>query len=78
MKAKILLALSLALVFGLIQFLRLSQSENTSHEDIIDSRIPVEKRTAAPRFILNDLRSRKINLDEYRGSVVLLVFWTTW
>jgi len=32
----------------------------------------------APDFILNDLLGRKVSLNEYKGKVVLLGFWTTW
>jgi thiol-disulfide isomerase/thioredoxin len=32
----------------------------------------------APRFVRTDLADRKIDLNSYRGKVVLLNFWATW
>jgi cytochrome c biogenesis protein CcmG, thiol:disulfide interchange protein DsbE len=32
----------------------------------------------APAFTLTDIFGRKINLEQYRGKVVLLDFWATW
>lgn len=33
---------------------------------------------SAPHFILNDLNSHLISLNDYRGKVVVLTFWATW
>lgn len=33
---------------------------------------------AAPQFVRTDLRGRQIDLESYRGEVVLLNFWATW
>lgn len=35
-------------------------------------------RPLAPGFSLADLNGRKVDLDAYRGQVVLLNFWATW
>lgn len=35
-------------------------------------------RFIAPNFILSDLNGEDTRLYDYRGSVVLLMFWTTW
>ena len=32
----------------------------------------------APKFVRTDLEHRRIDLDSYRGKVVLLNFWATW
>jgi thiol-disulfide isomerase/thioredoxin len=32
----------------------------------------------APDYLLTDLRDEKFSMSEYKGSVVLLEFWTTW
>lgn len=32
----------------------------------------------APPFALPDLNGRTVRLEDLRGSVVLLYFWTTW
>ena len=38
--------------------------------------VPVE--FAAPDLRLPDLQGSLVNLQEYRGKVVMLYFWTTW
>ena len=32
----------------------------------------------APKFALTDISGQKLNLDDYKGKVVLLDFWATW
>lgn len=41
-----------------------------SHSDFVQK--------SAPQFVRSDLRGRKIDLNSYRGKVVLLNFWATW
>jgi cytochrome oxidase Cu insertion factor (SCO1/SenC/PrrC family) len=33
---------------------------------------------AAPAFRLPDLEGQMVSLQDYRGKVVMLYFWTTW
>jgi len=33
---------------------------------------------AAPEFVRRDLHGHEVDLEKYRGSVVLLNFWATW
>lgn len=40
------------------------------------SEIPGDR--AAPAFRLPDLEGRMVSLEDYRGKVVMLYFWTTW
>ena len=35
-------------------------------------------RSIAPDFILSDLNGEDTRLYDYRGTVVLMMFWTTW
>ena len=35
-------------------------------------------RFPAPDFTLTDLENNEITLSDYKGSVVLIMFWTTW
>jgi cytochrome oxidase Cu insertion factor (SCO1/SenC/PrrC family) len=39
---------------------------------------PYEPPKAAPALALPDLDGRTAKLEDYRGKVVLLFFWTTW
>jgi cytochrome c biogenesis protein CcmG/thiol:disulfide interchange protein DsbE len=39
---------------------------------------PVDERKPAPAFALKDAKGETINLEKYRGKVVLLDFWATW
>ena len=39
---------------------------------------PVSKRQPAPVFAIQDSHGKALNLDQYRGKVVLLDFWATW
>jgi hypothetical protein len=34
--------------------------------------------TMAPGFVIEDLSGKLVKLEDYRGKVVLLNFWTTW
>ncbi len=38
----------------------------------------LEQANPAPDFTGVDVEGRKIELSDYRGNVVLLIFWTTW
>jgi hypothetical protein len=35
-------------------------------------------RYPAPDFSLYDLAGTRVNLSDYQGSVVAMMFWTTW
>ncbi len=39
---------------------------------------PPHERRTAPDFTLPDLDGNVVHLSDYRGSVVLMGFWTTW
>ncbi len=40
--------------------------------------LPEGQRPVAPVFSATDLNGRKLNLEDYKGKVVLLDFWATW
>lgn len=55
------------------------------HSDDVESGIGITAKDlstnashAAPNFVLNDLSGRPVSLNEFKGKVVLLGFWTTW
>lgn len=37
-----------------------------------------ERQVPAPQFDLKSVRGDTLSLDQFRGKVVLLSFWTTW
>ena len=39
---------------------------------------PVPVEFATPELRLPDLQGTLVNLQDYRGKVVMLYFWTTW
>lgn len=39
---------------------------------------PYEPPRPAPAFSLPDLEGAPVALEDFRGRVVVLVFWTTW
>lgn len=39
---------------------------------------PAERRAAAPSFALKDLNGKRVQLDAYKGKVVVVNFWATW
>lgn len=50
---------------------------NHRQEQVTTGQSSAEVQTA-PNFTLPDLTGEKISLQDYRGKVVLLNFWTTW
>jgi hypothetical protein len=36
------------------------------------------KPTPAPNFCLEDLQGKMVDIQEYRGQVILINFWATW
>ncbi len=40
--------------------------------------VKFKKKISAPGFVIEDLAGNRVNLEDYRGKVVLLDFWTTW
>jgi cytochrome oxidase Cu insertion factor (SCO1/SenC/PrrC family) len=39
---------------------------------------PYEPPKPAPAFALPDLDGKTVRLEDFRGKVLLLFFWTTW
>ncbi len=73
--AKILIAVAVALLLGAGLYIanqRLVVSLSTRHAQAAGD------RPLAPNFSLTDLSGQPLNLQDYRGKVVLLDFWATW
>jgi thiol-disulfide isomerase/thioredoxin len=43
-----------------------------------DAWIPVEKRVAAPKLVLSDIKGSRRQLSEFKGKVTVVNFWATW
>ncbi len=39
---------------------------------------PYDPPKAAPAFTLPDLDNKPVRLEDFKGKVVMLVFWATW
>jgi peroxiredoxin len=77
MKGTFRLWLSIILVFSLLGLFACLPSEETSKEEKWDiKRQSIEKK--ALDFALEDLNGNKVQLIDYKGQNVLLVFSTTW
>jgi cytochrome oxidase Cu insertion factor (SCO1/SenC/PrrC family) len=78
MKAKILLAVSMFALLVLMAYLHFQPGNGNTGNDITAEDFSAGAEHAAPDFILNDISGRPVALNEYKGKVVLLGFWTTW
>ena len=78
MKAKIPLIVSMLMLLAVMIFFYLNPDSGQNKEDLRAEGISSEERSPAPDFILKDLTGRRVALDEFKGKVVLLGFWTTW
>ena len=58
-----------ALLLGLLLAAALAQTA------LAQDKLPLRQ---APRFVRRDLSGKKVDLDAYRGKVVVLNFWATW
>jgi hypothetical protein len=38
----------------------------------------LRERAPAPPVVLDDLRGQKVDLQDFRGQLVMLYFWATW
>jgi hypothetical protein len=69
--------LALALVGGMSQGVLLHAAPIQESMTALGlTAVPVE--LAAPEFRLPDVQGTLVNLQDYRGKVVMLYFWTTW
>lgn len=67
--------LTLAIVSALTAFAIAQDSKKPADHSVGGAAVPQQ---LAPGFSLTDLAGRKLDLDTFRGQVVLLNFWATW
>lgn len=77
MRIKILVAVLMVVLFAWVELRHTGLGGAQQREDIMDGQIPQGERIHAPGFVLKDLSGRQVDLDAYKGTVVLLGFWTT-
>ena len=51
---------------------------NPALQPFVPHKKDTRPRYPAPDFILKDLNGSSVRLSEYLGSVVAIMFWTTW
>ncbi len=66
-------------IFGICALFALSKSLYSTTDPLEAAGIlKFNKKTSAPGFVIKDLEGNRVNLEDFRGKVVLLDFWTTW
>ena len=51
---------------------------NPALQPFVPHQKDIRPRYPAPDFTLNDLDGTSVKLSDYQGSVVAIMFWTTW
>ena len=51
---------------------------NPAHQPFVPHKKEAKPRYPAPDFTLKDLDGASVKLSDYQGSVVAIMFWTTW
>lgn len=74
-----LLVLFLGTTFLFIKIQNYTREYDSSYEEpVLSINNFSTPRYPAPNFTLADLHGKDITLSDYRGSVVVMMFWTTW
>ncbi len=67
------------LAAALVVLLLVTPAAPSAAPDFAGMRVqPYDPPIPAPAFALPDLQGRTVRLEDLRGKVVLLFFWTTW
>jgi len=73
----VLTILTIALFFVLQKYTK--DNFTVPEEEVVAVKLrPDSARRPASDFALPDLNGKDVRLTDYRGSVVLMLFWTTW
>ena len=74
-----LLVLFIGAAFLFIYIQKYAREYHSSQEEpILSINNFSTPRFPAPQFTLANLQGNEVNLSDYKGSVVLIMFWTTW
>lgn len=70
------------LLLGASLFVALQKYTREYHSSVEEPKLSITDfptvQYIAPNFTLSDLNGNAAQLSDYRGSVVLILFWTTW
>ena len=81
MKNNKLTILGIVLVFVVAGIFFIANNDEKEKEVVQQSNVEeivLEKGKEVPNFTLTDLDGNDVNLNDYRGKIVLLNFWATW
>jgi cytochrome oxidase Cu insertion factor (SCO1/SenC/PrrC family) len=74
--------LIILLLTGVSLFIALQKYSKNNYSTTEDTEISISDLTSprylAGNFMLPDLNGTRTQLSDYQGSVVLMMFWTTW
>ncbi len=66
-------------IFGIGALFALSESLYSATDPLAAAGVvKFKEKISAPGFMIKDLKGNPVTLEDYRGKVVLLAFWTTW
>ncbi len=67
------------IIFGIGALFALSGSLYSTTDPLAAAGVvKIKGKISAPGFMIKDLTGNPVNLEDFRGKVVLLDFWTTW
>jgi cytochrome oxidase Cu insertion factor (SCO1/SenC/PrrC family) len=66
-------------IFGIYALFALSESLHSATDPLAAAGVvKFKQKISAPGFTIKDLKDNQVNLEDFRGKVVLLDFWATW
>jgi cytochrome oxidase Cu insertion factor (SCO1/SenC/PrrC family) len=73
---KVLLMFVIFIIWALFA---LSESVHSTTDPISAAGVlKFKEKISAPEFVITDIEGNRVDLKNYRGKVVLVMFWTTW
>jgi cytochrome oxidase Cu insertion factor (SCO1/SenC/PrrC family) len=69
----------LFIIFGIWNGLVFGEVADAADYMMPSARVhPFSEKFNAPGFRIEDVDGNQVKLEDYRGKIVLLFFWTTW